>query len=149
MIMKLIEIMIQEQNWEIWKICFLMMYILSARFQLENWNAPAWLDWAQNLFYSSRLSSGNFSSNSSLVCRYKSWITGFDFSTYWGFTYCKKVHMNIEKKRHGNASSIMISPFCEVARVRLNSGSTSCHDGRFCCWYIVVWYLEMYIQYDQ
>ena len=24
-----------EKNWEIWKICYLMMYILSAQFQLE------------------------------------------------------------------------------------------------------------------
>ena len=26
-----------------WKICYLIKYILSARFQLENWSAPAWL----------------------------------------------------------------------------------------------------------
>ena len=44
-----------------------MMYILSARFQLENWNAPAWPDSARNLFSSAQLSSENFSSNSSLL----------------------------------------------------------------------------------
>ena len=37
MIMKLIEIMIQKHYF------YLIMYILSARFQLENLSAPAWL----------------------------------------------------------------------------------------------------------
>ena len=40
---------------------------MSARFQLENWNAPAWLDLAQDPFSSAWLSLGNFSSNSSLL----------------------------------------------------------------------------------
>ena len=67
MIMKLIRIMLQEQNWGIW---LYLIYILSAQFQLENWNAPARLDSARNLFSSSWLSSGNFSSNSSLLATY-------------------------------------------------------------------------------
>ena len=56
-IMKLIEFTLQKQNWEIWKkillnnvhwkICCLIMFILSARFQLENWSAAARLSSAQ------------------------------------------------------------------------------------------------------
>ena len=36
--MKLIRIMLQEQNWE---ILLYLIYILSARFQLEYWSAQA------------------------------------------------------------------------------------------------------------
>ena len=43
------------------------MYIKSARFQLENWDAQAWLDSQSSQLGSAQLSSGNFSSNSSLV----------------------------------------------------------------------------------
>ena len=60
MIMKLIRIMLQEQNWEIW---LYLIYIA------RNWNAPARLDSAQKLCSSARLSSENFSSNSSLVVK--------------------------------------------------------------------------------
>ena len=49
---------------------YLLSYINSARFQLENCNAPARLDSAQNPFSLARLSSGNFSSKSSLVVRF-------------------------------------------------------------------------------
>ena len=64
--MKLIQIMLQMQNWKIWKICYLMMHILSARFQLENWSAPAWLGLARNLHSSAQLELENSSSGSSL-----------------------------------------------------------------------------------
>ena len=50
-----------------WKICYLIMYILSARFQLENWSAPARLGSAWNLYSSARLELGNSSSGSSLI----------------------------------------------------------------------------------
>ena len=44
-----------------------ILYILSARFQLENWSAPAWLDSARNLHSSGSLEPENSSSNSSLT----------------------------------------------------------------------------------
>ena len=50
--MKMIRIMLHEQNWEIW---LYLIYILSAWFQLENWNAPAWLHSARILFGSAQL----------------------------------------------------------------------------------------------
>ena len=51
------------------KICYFLTYILSvlsARFQLENWSAPARLGSARNLHSSAWLELENSSSNSSL-----------------------------------------------------------------------------------
>ena len=45
----------------------IVMWVLSARFQLKNWSAPAWLSSAQNLHSSGSLELENSSSNSSLV----------------------------------------------------------------------------------
>ena len=56
--------MIQSSNVN---MCQKLRYILSARFQLKNWDAPARLDSAWKFFSSDRLSSGNLSSNSSLL----------------------------------------------------------------------------------
>ena len=67
MTIKLIIIKIQTQNWEIWLWFLTRTEKFSAQFQLKNWNAPAKLDLARNTFSSVRLSSGTFSSNSSLV----------------------------------------------------------------------------------
>ena len=58
------------------RICYFLAYILSvlsARFQLKNWSAPAWLSSAQNLHSSGSLEPENSSWNSSLVVCYEKW----------------------------------------------------------------------------
>ena len=65
-----------------WKICYLIKYILSARFQLGNWSAPARLGSARNLCSSARLELENSGSGSSLIVLHTRGPLKFWFGRY-------------------------------------------------------------------
>ena len=74
------------------KICFLLTYILSARFQLENWNTPAWQNSAWDPFSSAQLGKfqlkpvnipNNYIPNKA-VWIFHEFCLRFDFNLMWG-----------------------------------------------------------------
>ena len=65
-----IIIMIEAQNWNLIVVPNYDLKFLSARFQLENWSAPARLDSARKFQSSGSLEPENSSSNSSLLTRF-------------------------------------------------------------------------------